>query len=193
MAGAEADSADIQWPRLVKIRQQQQHHAGCWWHSCLGRLEGRKKNPFPDVSIDVGMKNQLFRRILPDWRLFLTRKVFHFYDKQRTDCRLPRLGVAWPVWDLIENHGAIQCDVTKGSSANTQVQRHPCGLQKRLQRDLRKRNMLSVQARTEIKCQNKDAQISARCVGSSAGHPHCVFASILIFIRTSWEQTSGCL
>lgn len=76
------------------------------------------------MSIDVEIKNQLFRRISPDWRLFLTWKVFHFYDKQRTV--LPRLGVAWPVWDLIENHDAIQCDVTKCFSANTQVNRHPC-------------------------------------------------------------------
>lgn len=39
-----------------KIRQQQ-NHAGCWWHSCLGKQKGREMNPFPDVSIDVEIKN----------------------------------------------------------------------------------------------------------------------------------------
>lgn len=82
-----------------------------------------KKVAFPDVSIDVEMKNQLFRRISPGWRLFLTRKLFHFYGKQRTV--LPRLRVARPAWDLIENLDAIQCDVPKRSSTNSQVNRHP--------------------------------------------------------------------
>lgn len=182
MAGAEqADYADIQLLKLVKIRQQQ-NHAGCWWHSCLSGREGRK-NPFPDVSIDVEKKNQLFRRISPDWRLFLTWKVFHFYDKQRTV--LPRLGVAWPVWDLIENHDAIQCDVTKRSSANIQVKRHPYVFQKSPPHDLRQGNIVWFQPQTggKKKRQNKNAQISARRVGSSGGHPHCGFAFILIFIQ----------
>jgi len=94
------------------------------------QTEGRGKNPFPDVSIDVEIKNQIFRRTSPDWRLFLTWKVFHFYDKQRTV--LPSLGVDWPVWDVTENHDAIEYDVIKRSSANairgsaTTTDKEPC-------------------------------------------------------------------
>lgn len=55
-AGAEVDCAD-RLNQLPKEIRQQQNHAGCWWHSCLGKQKGREMNPFPDVSIDVEIKN----------------------------------------------------------------------------------------------------------------------------------------
>lgn len=143
----------------------------------------------------------------------MTRKVFHFYDKQRTV--LPRLGArSWPGCDLIENHDAIQCDVTKSSSANTQVKRHPralacvfvCVQKKRnkkrsLPHDPReKTNMLSVQLRHEAgegegrKKEKKKTSTEKMRRYRRAGHPHCAFASILIFRQDFLraEQSSGC-
>lgn len=93
---------------------------------------------------------------------------------------LPRLGVAWPVCDRTETHDAIQCDVTKRSDANISVKRHPRVVKQRLRRDLR--STLAAQAGKKTSKQ-KNAQLPARCVGSSAGHPRCGFASILIFIQ----------
>lgn len=187
MAGAEADDADIQLPRLVKIRQQQ-HHAGCWWHSCLGRRDGEKKNLPPMCQLTwkqkISYSDAYHRDDAFSWRerssIFMINSALWCY-------LLPRLGVALPVWDLIENHDAIQCDVTKCSSANTQVKRHPPVFQKNLLRDLRaEKNMLSFQAwgARKKKRQHKNAQIWARGVGSRAGHPRRVFASILIFIQS---------
>ena len=73
----------------------------------------------------------------------------------------------------------------KGFSANKHSGTSP-SFQKRLQLDLRQRNMLAAQAggKKHVKTKKtKNAQISARCVGSSAGHPHTVFASVLIFTQ----------
>lgn len=147
------------------------------------------------MSIDVEMKNQLFRRISPGWRLFLTRNLFHFYGKQRTV--LPRLRVARPAWDLIENLDAIQCDVPKRSSTNSQVNLHPCVFQntplsRRPPHKKRKKKKKETgswfrhgrrETGGEKNVNTRNAQIPARCYGSRAGHPHRVFASILIFIQ----------
>lgn len=124
IAGAEAMRYPVAQAR--KIRQQQ-HHAGCWWHSCLGRREG-------------GEIFSQMCQLTSKWKISYSDA---FYRTDAFPCRerssiclinntvLPRLGVPCSAWALWENHDAVQCDVTKASPANTQqVKRHPCVLGK---------------------------------------------------------------
>lgn len=185
MAGAEADCADIQLLRLVKIRQQQ-NHAGCWWHSCLGRREGREGKENPSQMCQLTWKSKISYSDAYDrtdafsWRerssIFMINSALYYRGSVYS-----LAGVESWLKTMMQFNATL---LNVSLQTNTQVRRHPF----RKASDSTSATETCLKLRKEGKNtskqkKKKNAQISARCVGSSAGHPHTVFASILIFIQ----------
>lgn len=129
------------------------------------------------MSVDVQLKNQVFRRILVTWRVVLTPKLFHF----------------WGVFVSEEEiHGDRRAPLSRGSA-----QAGRCGIRAKgmmlfwtalrtlgkapVKPPWRRRRRICVRpAEKHHKSKHQCADMSAQ---RRSRHPHGAFASILIFIQ----------